>query len=349
MSGFVPVFKITNSIAGALTQIERARGFLEAAKLSEEWIGRMRDRALVLEAHHTTHIEGTHLTLEQSELILSGQPVPGADPDDAQELLNYRKAFSLVADYLDSGDPVTEALIRGIHKRLVDGVRGGSAAPGQYREVQNYIVNSMTGDVIYTPPPAHDVPAMMADLMVWIQNEQESHPVLVAGIAQFQLVHIHPFLDGNGRTARLLSTLCLYRTGYDFKRLFAISEYYDRNRPGYYSAIQSVRESDMNMTQWLEYFAEGLATQMREVRDRGERVIRLDMMVRSRGLSDRQGEALEYVLEHGTLVIRDFEALRPDVSRRSLERDLKVLVEKKLLAREGAADRVLYRLVEKDE
>jgi Fic family protein len=349
MSGFTPVFKITNPIAAALTQIERARGFLDAAKLSEEWIGRMRDRALVLEAHHTTHIEGTHLTLEQSELILSGQPVPGADPDDAQELLNYRKAFSLVADYLDSGDPVTEALIRGIHKRLVDGVRGGSAAPGQYREVQNYVVNSMTGDVIYTPPPAHDVPAMMADLMVWIQNEQESHPVLVAGIAQFQLVHIHPFLDGNGRTARLLSTLCLYRTGYDFKRLFTISEYYDRNRPGYYSAIQSVHESDMNMTQWLEYFAEGLATQMREVRDRGERVIRLDMMVRSRGLSERQGEALEYVLEHGTLVIRDFEALCPDVSRRSLERDLKVLVEKKLLVREGAADRVLYRLVEKGE
>ena len=61
-------------------------------------------------------------------------------------------------------------------------------------------------------------------------RESAIHPVLVAGIAQFQLVHIHPFLDGNGRTSRLLSTLCLYRAGYDFKRLFTISEYYDRDR-----------------------------------------------------------------------------------------------------------------------
>jgi Fic family protein len=70
--------------------------------------------------------------------------------------------------------------------------------------------------------------------------------VIVAGIAQFQLVHIHPFVDGNGRSARLLSTLCLYRTGYDFKRLFTISEYYDRDRPAYYKALQSVRESGMD-------------------------------------------------------------------------------------------------------
>jgi len=72
--------------------------------------------------------------------------------------------------------------------------------------------------------------------------------------------HIHPFLDGNGRTSRLLSTLCLYRAGYDFKRLFTISEYYDRDRAAFYRAIQGVRERDMDMTGWLEYFLTGLAT-----------------------------------------------------------------------------------------
>jgi len=85
--------------------------------------------------------------------------------------------------------------------------------------------------------------------------------VLVSGIAQFQLVQIHPFLDGNGRTSRLLSTLCLYRAGYDFRRLFTISQYYDRDRTAFYRAIQGVRESGMDMTGWLEYFVEGLATQ----------------------------------------------------------------------------------------
>lgn len=79
---FNPKFTITNAITGALTRIERARGFLEAAKLSEDWIRQMQERALVLEAHYTTHIEGTRLTLAQSELLLAGKKVKDVDPDD---------------------------------------------------------------------------------------------------------------------------------------------------------------------------------------------------------------------------------------------------------------------------
>ena len=240
-----PQFRITNVIAGSLTRIERARGFLDAAKLSEEWITGMQQRALVLEAHHTTHIEGTHLTLDQSERLLAGEKPPGVGADDAKEVVNYRKAFDLVADYLGSGDPITEGLVREIHKRLVRGVRGNTAAPGEYRRVQNYVANSLTKEIIYTPPPPHEVPPLMTEFVSWMNAEQEVHPILVAGVAQFQLVHIHPFLDGNGRTARLLSMLCLYRKGYDFKRLFTLSEYYDRDRSSYYRAIQSVRETGL--------------------------------------------------------------------------------------------------------
>ena len=96
--------------------------------------------------------------------------------------------------------------------------------------------------------------------------------MLVSGLSQFQLVHIHPFLDGNGRTSRLLSTLCLYKAGYDFKRPFTISEYYDRDRPAFYRAIQGVRECGMDMTGWLEYLVKGLTTQLSEVKERGGRL-----------------------------------------------------------------------------
>ena len=161
---FKPKFNITNRITAGLTRIERARGFLEAATLSEDWVREMGRRALILEAHHTTHIEGTRLTLDQAERLLAGNLVPEADPDDARELLNYRKAFDFVSEYLASGDPITEGLIREIHKRLVEGVRGGSAAPDQYRKIQNYVVNSATGETIYTPPPAQDVPIMFEGL-----------------------------------------------------------------------------------------------------------------------------------------------------------------------------------------
>lgn len=90
------------------------------------------------------------------------------------------------------------------------GVRCGKADPGNYRLIQNYVTNSSTGEVIFTPPSAVEVPIMMSEMVNWLNTDLEIHPLLVSGIAQFQLVHIHPFLDGNGSTSRLLSTLCLY-------------------------------------------------------------------------------------------------------------------------------------------
>ena len=335
--GFNPTFTITDRVAAALTTIERARGFLDAAMLSDEWLHSMSERAFLLEAHHTTHIEGTELTLGQSERLLAGEQLPEADPDDARELLNYRDAFEFVAEYVQGDSPINEGLIREIHKRLVEGVRGGSAAPGEYRRVQNYVVNAATQQVVYEPPPAYDVPILMGELASWLNQEGKIHPILVSGIAQFQLVHIHPFLDGNGRASRLLSTLCLYRAGYDFKRLFTISEYYDRNRSAFYRAIQSVRENNMDMTGWLEYFADGLATQLSEVRQRGEQTIRRDILAKKFGLSERQSLALRHVLEHGDLAIQGYEELCPGVNRRTLQRDLKGMIDKGLLSERGTS------------
>ncbi|MDO9693804.1 MAG: Fic family protein [Candidatus Latescibacteria bacterium] len=341
---FHPSFTISNRVAAGLTRIERARGFLDAATLSETWVREMGRRALVLEAHHTTHIEGTHLTLEQSERLLGGAAVPEANADDVRELLNYRRAFEFVSEYLEIGGPVTQGLIREIHKRLVEGVRGGAAAPGEYRKIQNYVINSLTNETVYTPPPAHDVPTMMGELVDWLNSQQDVHPVLASGISQFQLVHIHPFLDGNGRTSRLLSTLCLYRAGYDFKRLFTISEYYDRDRSAFYRAIQSVRARGLDMTDWLEYFVGGLATQLAEVTVRGEQAIRRDLLIKERGLSDRQAGALAHLLEQGGLTIQDYQHLFPGVHRRTLQRDLKSMIDMGLVIGEGETNNLVYRL-----
>jgi Fic family protein len=146
---FEPDFTITHRGAAGLTQIERARGFLEAAKLSEDWVREMRRRAFILEAHHTTHIEGTHLTLEQAEQLLNGDLVPEADPDDVQELLNYRKAFDFVEGYLEKGGPITEGLVREIHKRLVESVRGEAAAPGGVFLV--FLINPLVRKISRSP------------------------------------------------------------------------------------------------------------------------------------------------------------------------------------------------------
>lgn len=144
-------------------------------------------------------------------------------------------------------------------------------------------------------------------------------------------------MDGNGRTSRLLSTLCLYRTGYDFKRLFTISEYYDRDRAAFYRAIQTVRERDMDMTGWIEYFVEGLSTQMQEVIHRGKLAIQGDVLVKKHRLNERQAKALGHVLGHGRLTLQNFESLCPNVNRRSLQRDLKAMEAQGLIQELGSS------------
>lgn len=331
-----PRFTITNKIAAGLSAIERARGFLDAATLSETWVQRMSSRALLLEAHHTTHIEGTQLTVEQAEHLWAGESVTGAADDDVRELLNYRAAFDLVSAYLSSGDRITEGLIREIHRRLVQDVRGGEAAPGTYRSTQNFVANSVTREIIYTPPPPFDVAPMMRELVDWLREPTDIHPVLVAGIAQFQLVHIHPFVDGNGRTSRLLSTLCLYRSGYDFRRLFTLSEFYDRDRDSFYAALQQVRV-ELDLTGWLEYFVHGLATQLAEIRTRGEIAISSDVIAQAHNLNPRQAAILDAIAAEPDLGIRQIGDRVGDLNRRTLQRDLRKLVDLSLISELGGS------------
>ena len=343
---FTPKFAITNKTNNNLAEIERARGFLEAAELKREWLSEMQNRALILESHHSTHIEGTELTLEQAKRILSGEKVEGVDAEDERELFNYKKAMDYVSRYVKVEEPVTGDIIRDIHKILVESVRGGSAKPGNYRAVRNYIVNSRTREVIYTPPPASEVEKLMDDLVDWINIAKDISPVIVAGITQFQFVHIHPFLDGNGRTARLLCTLILYKTGYDFKKLFSISEYYDKNRKDYYDAIQNVRENNMDMTSWPEYFTDALKSQMIDVKSRGEKIIRKDVIkerARNLNLNERQIKVLEYLTDNDSITRAQYVKMF-NVSLRTANYDISEMEKLNLIKRGGVRRAINYVL-----
>jgi Fic family protein len=188
---------------------------------------------------------------------------------------------------------------------------------------------------------------LVAESVSWLNAPTEIHPILASGIAQFQVVHIHPFVDGNGRSSRLLSTLCLYRAGYDFKRLFSISEYYDRNRAAFYAAIQGVRDQGMDLTGWLDYFVEGLATQMDEVRERGQRVIKADVLAMKHHLNARQRALVIYLMEQPEADLQSLQATFSNVPRRTLQRDLQQAVVKGVLLAVGATHQKRYMLSEK--
>ncbi|MBI2459155.1 MAG: Fic family protein [Parcubacteria group bacterium] len=113
----------------------------------------------------------------------------------------------------------------------------------------------------------------MADFITWLKDseEKEINPVIVAGIAHLEIAAIHPFNDGNGRTARALATLMLYQRGYDFRRLFALEDYYNTNRQAYYKAInvgKTYDERRTDITSWLEYFVKGFKKEIDEVKNK---------------------------------------------------------------------------------
>ena len=362
MKNFSPKFTITHSLLNQLMEIEQARGFLKAAHLSKQWIRNMSKNAFLLETHHTTHIEGAQLTFKQSQKILAGQKVSGVNKEDIKEVKNYRDAFNLVSKHLKEKKSITEALVKNIHKELVKGVRGGSAKPGSYRKIQNYVGNAVTKEIIYMPPKPKEVPVLMKDFVQWINQKSDIHPVLKSGIIQFQFVHIYPFVDGNGRTSRLLCTAYLYKEDYDFKKLFSISQYYDKDRKNFYEAIQSVRNNNMDMTSWLEYFVKGFLFQMNEVMDIGKKVILKGALIQNHSLSKRQGIILEYILENKKLYPQGFDTIlsqivqldknlkkkRADkVTKRTLQRDIKDMIDKKIIEPKGKTNQKFYRLVKK--
>jgi Fic family protein len=344
---FDPKFAITSKITNALLKIERARGFLDAANLKEAWIRDMQSEALVLEAHHSTHIEGTQLTLPQAHGILAGKSVKAVRADDRQELLNYKKAMDFVSAYLGKKLEITEELIKEIHNILVTDVRGGTLEPGRYRTVQNYVLHSITKTVMYTPPPPAEVPNLMQEFVEWLNQESDMSPVLIAGISQFQFVNIHPFLDGNGRTARVLCSLILYQNGYDFKRLFSLSEYYDKDRLTYYEVLQAVRRNNMDFTGWLEYFTEGLRSQLGEVKIKGEKAIKRDVLHENLKekvtLNQRQQTALDYLIEHNRIDNATYRELCSAI-KRTATRDLTELVNLGLIERHGEKKGTYYTL-----
>ncbi len=172
-------------------------------------------------------------------------------------------------------------------------------------------------------------------------------PVLEGGIAHYELVRIHPFEDGNGRTSRALAILVLYRRGYDIRRIFSVEDYADTHPDQYYGALRA-SDNDGSPSPFLEFFSEALAVELGKVKDRLLDVS-LDRELRDRigqvYLNKRQWDCLAYVRQNGSITITQYmELLKNEVSLRSAKGDLTLMVEKRILLREGKGPSTRYCL-----
>jgi Fic family protein len=269
---FNPQYKLTDKILGDLTAIAEAKGIIARAKILPKHELRLRRQALIRMTHHSTEIEGNQLNMAQVEALYAKKKIDAPDRD-IYEVKNYLNALKYIEKVVAEKKPIAEKVILKIHKLVTD----KTLAPqycGHYRPGPIYVVRRRFGmpqETLYTGPDAKKVPELMKDFITWLKESEQNeiNPIIVAAIAHMEIAAIHPFNDGNGRTARALATLILYQRGYDFRRLFALEDYYNTNRPNYYKAInvgENYEKRRTDITSWLEYFVKGFKKEIDEVK-----------------------------------------------------------------------------------
>lgn len=273
---FNPQYKISNKILNLLTAITEAKAVIERARLLPKHELRLRRQALIRMTQSSTAIEGNMLNLQQVEaLVLNSKRKLDAPQRDIFEVVNYLAALKYIQQVVEKKQAITEKVILKIHHLVTKNTLPDDQS-GHYRPGPIYVVRRKFGlpaEVVYTGPVANKVPRLMRELINWIKesSNKDIYPVIVAGIVHQEIAAIHPFNDGNGRTARALATLILYQRGYDFRRLFALEDYYNQDRPKYYAAInigKNYEERRVDFSPWLEYFIKGFKEEIDNVKEK---------------------------------------------------------------------------------
>ena len=319
---FKPNFTITNKITYYLTKIAEARAIVFNAPLIPKWEIDLKRQALMNSTHASTSIEGNELSLEEVSDLMVGRKVI-ATLRDKKEVLNYFEALTYL-DILKNKKEINSKDILKLHKIITKDVLDNPKNSGHYRTLADekkrgrvVIAEKFTGRITFMPPLAKEVPEQMKKFIVWLNDKevQSLDPVLEAGIAHYEFVRMHPFIDGNGRTSRALATLILLRRGFDTNRFFTLDDFYNTDRPRYYEALKSVDPKTLDLTEWLEYFYEGVAVSTEAVK---KKVLILT------GGKRKNKEAKQILLGHRQIKIVEFLQKERKITNRQIRDLLKV-------------------------
>ena len=344
---FKPNFHYTHKIVNNLTSIAKARAVILNAPLIPKWEVSLRREALLRSAHSSTAIEGNPLTLEQVSELAAGRDIM-VRRKDKKEVLNYLEALEKIPEFAER-KPFKFSDLLELHKLITRDTLENPADEGSLRNQQVAVVNRATGQIIFMPPPTDRVATLVEEFLEWFNSEEanEIDPVIEAGLAHYELVRIHPFVDGNGRTARVMASIVLFKRAFDIKRFFALDDYYDKDRRAYYAALKTVDQDSLDLTGWLEYFTEGVAVSIKAVEDKVIGLSQDIKFLKERGqiaLTDRQVKIVEMLLQNEKLTIGQVKDLF-GFSRQMALKEMTKLVELGVIRLKGRGRGAYYELV----
>ena len=268
------------------------------------------------EAVLSSRIEGTRATLTDLYAYESAQLSFLEPGNDVREVYNYVRALEYGLERVKTL-PVSLRLIREIHAKLMDGVRGGNLTPGEFRRSQNWIgsIGSTPSTAAYVPPPVDEMNAGLDQLEKFIHAGSEIPALVRAGLVHYQFEAIHPFLNGNGRIGRLLMILLFCEWNLLPQPLLNLSVYFERYRQEYYDLLLAVSQKG-NWESWLRFFLRGVSVQANDSIVRLNRLQTMRTNYQTIADSERNRMRMEQVL--------DFLFMQPVLSVRQLQTFLNV-------------------------
>lgn len=346
---FTPSYSITNKMLSQLSQIAEVKAMVERSQLLPAREAFLRRTAMIRMAHSSTSIEGNELEEYQVEKIVEKKKII-APRDQILEVENYLAALKQIDRLGDAKSFFDRDDILNIHHRVTDGLID-SKKSGLLRKGPVYIVNVLPSGkekLQYTPPSYRDVPTLIEQLLDWLKKDRIIHPIIRAGIFHYQFETIHPFSDGNGRTGRLLTLLHLYQSGWDFKKVLVLEDYYNQNRKGYYQSLQTGKtyqeRQGTDLTPWLEYYVEGFLVEALKVKDSITNIsVIKSVNTRQNILDTDELKIVDFAISIGRITSSDVEDILR-IPKRTAQFKLKKLEEKGVFKQVEAGPKSYYEV-----
>jgi len=321
----------------------------DRASAAGRWLGSLRRQWRAASAESSIEIEGFHVREDEALALVSGER--SADPSDAD-----RMALSCYARAMDhvgvmAGDPAfkwDQRVVLDLHFDACHFQKDKN--PGQYRQGQIEVTSPGEGLPAYVGPPAEDVPALMHEIVTWLdRGDLDAHLIVRAAMAHMHLVSVHPFRDGNGRISRIMQSLVLARGGLLAAEFVSIEEYLGRNTTAYYATLEEVQggayQPGRDATPWVRFCVgahlEQARLRLRQLTDAGRRWAYLEALVERRGWPDRLVVALEQSIFQKT--DRATYAPEAGVTASTASGDLRRLLDAGLITQEGVGRTTHYR------
>jgi len=344
---FNPKYTISNKILNQLTEITEIKSIIERAKLLPQREVFLKRAAIIKIAHTSTSIEGNRLQEYQVEKVAQGKKILAAE-DQVKEVKNYLSALKYIDKLAKSKNEFTAKDILKVHKLVTDGLIDKEKV-GTFRKGPIYIVNvspNKQEKVTYIPPSAENVLRLVENLIKWLTKNKETHPIIRAGLFHYQFETIHPFTDGNGRTGRLMTLLYLYQSGWDFKKILVLEDYYNRNRKLYCESLQTGKDyksrQKVDLSGWLEYYIQGFLDEARKVKDQVLNLLVVkDIDATKIVLNKDELKILDFTISMSRITSSDVVDIL-QIPKRTAQAKLKKLENNKILKKIGAGPTTYY-------